>query len=267
MRATMQVAWAFLVRDASVAASYPLASVLRLGGMVSGVLLLYLPARLIGQQDALQRYGGFLPFSVVGMALMNFFMANYSAFSSAIRLEQTTGTLEAVLMTPARIPSLVVGASLWNFCLATISTVLFIGAGGWIYGFSLRGSWPAAIFVTGLTTLVFACLGILSASFIMVFKRGDPLKVIVSGVFFLLGGVIYPVGLFPEWLRPVSWVLPITHGAHALRAMLLEGASLSSVASHVLVLVVYCVVALPLSLAAFRWAIRRAKRDGTLLQY
>jgi ABC-2 type transport system permease protein len=110
-------------------------------------------------------------------------------------------------------------------------------------------------------------MGVLSASFVMVFKRGDPIGPLVSVMFFLLGGVIYPVKVLPGWLEVISFLLPITHAVSALRAILLQGHGFAHVAGHLLVLLGYAVLLVPLSLFAFSAAVRRATRDGTLLQF
>src|SRR5436309_680987 len=47
----------------------------------------------------------------------------------------------------------------------------------------------------------------------MEFILGDS----VSGIFFLLGGVIFPVALLPSYVQPISNVLPITFLLNAVR--------------------------------------------------
>ncbi|MEK6920140.1 MAG: ABC transporter permease [Thermoproteota archaeon] len=39
----------------------------------------------------------------------------------------------------------------------------------------------------------------------------------VSGIFFLLGGVIFPPTALPGWVQPISAVLPVTHFLEAIR--------------------------------------------------
>jgi len=110
-------------------------------------------------------------------------------------------------------------------------------------------------------------IGVLSASFAMVWKRGDPIGPLVSGAFFLLGGIIYPPEILPGWLTTVAYLLPVTHGVEALREVLLQGKGLAEVSWHLWVLSAWAAVLLPASLYAFARAVRRASRDGTLLQF
>lgn len=268
MRELARVCWAFLARDVTVATSYRLEFLLRVAAAVFPMLILYLPAKLIGDGlPSTREYGGFLPFSVVGLGVMNFFMSSYGAFASALRNEQSMGTLESVLMSPVPVPTLVLASSCFAFLWALGAATAFIGGGALVYGIPLRGSLLLALGVVALTTLVFVSMGVLSASFTMVWKRGDPLGPVLSVSFFLLGGVVYPTKVLPGWLEPVAALLPITYAVRAVRDILLQGHGFQEVSLELYVLVGFAALLVPLSLFAFSAAVRKAKRDGTLLQY
>lgn len=263
----LRVFWAFLARDLRLLTTYPLELALSAGRVVFPLLVLYLPAQLIGDLESARPYGGFLPFSVVGVGMMNFFMACYASFAAAIRSEQGMGTLESVLMTPVSLPTLVLASSCWPFLWAALSALVFIGGGALLYDIPLRGDLWLTFACVAITMVVFAGLGVLSASFVMVYKRGDPVGPVLSVMFFLLGGVIYPTEVLPSWLTPLAAALPITHAAQALRGILLLGKPFGEVVGHLFVLLLYALVLAPLGLWTFAHAVRKAKRDGTLLQY
>jgi len=109
--------------------------------------------------------------------------------------------------------------------------------------------------------------GIISGSFILVYKQRDPLSMAVTSGAFLLSGVVYPVSVLPGWLQVGSWVLPHTYALEALRLTLLQGASLSQVAPQLIALVFFSMGVLPLSFLFFRYAVRRAKVEGSFAQF
>ena len=267
MRTLLTVCWAFLVRDVTMAVSYRLDFLMQIGRTIFPLLVLYLPAKLMGDVESTREYGGFVPFSVIGLGMMNFFMASYGSFAGSIRSEQGVGTLESVLMTPASVPALVVASSTWSFLWSLVSAVIFIGGGALLYNIPLQGSFSLALVLVAVTTLVFASMGVLSASFVMVWKRGDPIGPLVGVMFFLIGGVIYPTKVLPHWIAVISELLPITHAVRALRAVLLQGKTLSDVAADFAVIVGFAALLVPVSLFVFGRAVRRATREGTLLQY
>jgi ABC-2 type transport system permease protein len=110
-------------------------------------------------------------------------------------------------------------------------------------------------------------LGIIAASFIMVLKRGDPVTWVFGTLTNLLSGVFYPVGVMPEWMQFLSNFLPVTYALRAMRLALLQNASFSELLPDILILLAFCIVLLPASLVAFRYAVRRARDDGSLTHY
>ena len=59
----------------------------------------------------------------------------------------------------------------------------------------------------------------------------------------------------------------MTHAVADLREVLLQGHDFDRVSAHFWVLLGYAVLLVPTSLVSFAWAVRRATRDGTLLQF
>ena len=124
-----------------------------------------------------------------------------------------------------------------------------------------------AILIQLLTVLAFNSLGIMSASFIMVFKRGNPLTMIMNTASNLLGGVYYPVTVLPSWLGAFAHLVPTTYSLRAMRLAVLQGYSLRALAPDMLVLTLFSAVLFPLSMVAFRLAVRKARMDGSLTQF
>jgi ABC-2 type transport system permease protein len=75
------------------------------------------------------------------------------------------------------------------------------------------------------------------------------------------------VEVLPAPLRSVADLLPLTHALEALRRALLTGADLASLVGPLSRLALFAAVLLPVSLAAFAWAVRRAKDDGSLTHF
>ena len=101
----------------------------------------------------------------------------------------------------------------------------------------------------------------------MVLKRGDPVSRIFTGLSSLFGGLYFPISVLPDWLQTISYLLPVTYALEAMRLSLLKGYALTELIPNILVLSIFAVTTLPLSIAIFAYAIKRAKRDGTLTQY
>src|SRR5260370_18903060 len=143
---------------------------------------------------------------------------------------------------------------------------------GWLFLYvHYRCSFLLALLFLLLTTLVLSCLGILSASFAMVFKRGDPFGIFRGTGYGLFSGVFFPTQLSSQYagagVASVSRILPPTYGLDGIRRVLIEGQGFSQVSEPLFMLLVFLVILLPFSLWVFGRAVRRAKREGSLIQY
>jgi ABC-2 type transport system permease protein len=189
-------------------------------------------------------------------------------FSATIRTGQMMGTLEAMLVTPTRLSTILLASSLWSFAFTSLQVLFYLLLGVVVFGVDLgHANVAAAAVVQILTILVFSGIGILSASFTMVFKQGDPINFLFGSVSTLLGGVLYPITVLPAWLQPASYLLPLTYSLSAMRRAILLGDPLAALMPDLLPLVLFAAVLLPLSFVAFGYAVRRAKIEGSLTQY
>lgn len=267
MRELINCARAFFIRDAQNSISYRFAFVFEQITSIVQVLALWLPAQLVGQNELFADDGGFLAYSVVGAAMLGFFMASYGGFSTSISSERSVGTLESVFATRAPLSGLLLGGSTWTLLRSLIDVGLTLAAASLLFGIRFRGSIEQMLPVIILTNLTFIALGFFSAAFTILFQRGDPFRVLVGGASILLGGVFYPTEVLPGAISWVGELLPITHGARALRGIALRGETLFQHSFEVSVLLAFNVVLLPSGIYAFYKAVKRARLDGTLFHY
>lgn len=260
--------WAFIVRDALDDISYRTAFLLNFAGIFMYIALWYFIPRFfmkgIAQVDGLDPFSWFLG----GIALWQFLNVALHGFAQRIRREQLSGTLEAMLATPARTSLVLFGSAAWDFIFASLNLGLYIILGAFVFGATIRpASIPAAIVVLLLTALCFSGIGILAASGILYFKRGDPVTFFIGGVMQLLGGVYFPAAALTGTLQRVADWIPLTYATRAFRGTLFLGEPLSVFGRELLTLAAFSAVIIPLGLLMARVAIRRARVEGTLAQY
>jgi ABC-2 type transport system permease protein len=260
---------AFVVRDFQLAVSYRVDFFMRVLSILIMVTTLYFISQIFSGFTEIQykQWQNPLAAWLTGLAVLNYFMTGFSSLATAIRQEQMQGTLESVLLTPISVPTVIVASSAWDFVQATFYSFLYLFFGWLFFDVHYRGSFLLALLILLLTTFVLACLGILSASFAMVFKRGDPFGIFLGAGSALFSGVFFPVQLLGENFGQVSRLLPPTYGLDGIRRVLIEGQGLVEVSEPLLTLSLFFVVLLPFSLWVFGRAVRRAKREGSLIQY
>jgi ABC-2 type transport system permease protein len=264
--------WAFIVRDWRLELSYRMQFFLRVLSILIVVTTLFFISKIFtGFTDPrFAQWRDPLAAWLTGLAVLNYFMTGFSSLANAIRQEQVQGTLESVLMSPISLPTVVVASSAWAFVQATIFSSLYLLFGWLFFNVHYRGNFLLALAFLLLTTVVLSCLGILSASFAMVFKRGDPFGIFLGAGSALFSGVFFPTQLIREYaggLAHISRILPPTYGLDGIRRVLIEGQGFAQVREPLVTLLAFLAVLLPLSLWVFARAVRRAKREGSLIQY
>ncbi|MGH7273600.1 MAG: ABC transporter permease [Nitrospiria bacterium] len=263
--------WAFLRRDAAIWVSYPWARFLDVLSIFFSCATFYFLSQLLGSTalPALESYGGnYFAFVLIGIAFSNFQGVGLNSIARSLRTEQQIGTLETTLSTPVTLPRFVVGSILWDFLYATIETFLYFGIGILVFGFSMKESHLlSAMLVLMASVFAFSSLGVLSAAFILRFKRGDPIAWFLGTVSELLGGVFFPLIILPAWLQEISWFIPMAHALEGLRLSLLQGAGIGQVFHHFLWLLIFSAVLLPFSFLLLHWAFRQSQKEGSLGHY
>lgn len=255
-------------RDVRVQLSYQFGLVARLGEVLLFVSTLFFIAKLVDDADELGQFrGDYFGFALVGVVVVSFATLGLGAFSRTISDEQQGGTLEVLLTVPAPLAVILGGAFVVPLALTALEIVVYgVTAAGLGTRFPL-GATLLAVPALVLTIASFCALGVLSAAFIVLTKRGDPFTLLATRATTLLAGSLFPIAVLPGWLQAVGKVVPAYYGLRAMRSTLLSGAGLADIAGDLLVLTGFAVVLLPLSLAAFSRALRVARISGTLGTY
>ncbi|MBN1260209.1 MAG: ABC transporter ATP-binding protein/permease [Anaerolineae bacterium] len=261
----------FLRRDFLSEVSYRFDFILQVIGILFSTTAFYFISALLGPSALpyLGDYSGdYFAFVLLGIAFMGYQGVALSTFAKVIRSGQVSGTLEGLLITPTRLSTILLSSSLWDFLFTTLRVSVYLLLGIFVFGMDLgSANVVAGLSVLLLTMTAVSGIGIFSAAFIMILKRGDPVAFMFSNLSSLLGGVYYPVEILPAWLQLIARFFPLTYALEAMRRALLNGDTLGALWREVAMLAVFSAVLLPTSLYAFRKAVRLAKRDGSLTQY
>jgi ABC-2 type transport system permease protein len=157
-----------------------------------------------------------------------FFFTFINASIAFIR-ERSQGTLEKFMVSPLSriemVSGYVLGFSVFTL-LQSATTLLVVTLG---FGVPMRGNPLTALAVVVLLGAGALVLG----SFFSNFARSEfqvvqfiPLIITPQIV---LCGVWWPLQSVPEFIRPISYILPLTYAGDALRAVMLKGANLEDI--------------------------------------
>jgi ABC-2 type transport system permease protein len=264
-------AWAKAVaiarRDCAIQLSYHFALIGRVGAIGISVATFFFIGEIV-DPEKLGAYGdNYFAFVLVGLFVGAIAAVGLGSFTETLRQEQASGTLEVLLATPTGLPTLFIGSMITPFLLATIETSLVttvaVGLGA---HFEWSGVLTAA-FALPPTLAVYAAFGAVSAAFIILSKRGDPVTPLVTQLSNLLAGALFPVAVLPAALETLAHLLPPYYALYVMRAGLLEGEPITAVAGEFAILVMFAVIMLPASLWLLKRALRVARVLGTIGSY
>jgi len=249
---------AFLLRDTAIEKNYRFHFAVKVFDIVFQLSIFYFLSRLMPGQD-------YFSFILAGLMFSRFFQFWLNVFAQNIRQEQYWGTAELLFLSP-RPPLLVLfSSSGGKFLLLAVELLFYTLIGKYLFHAAFSFSVAGLIPVLLLTTLMFAGIGLVSGSFIMYFKRGDPANWLIATSFDVLSGVYFPLTLMPRWLQAVSALLPTTAALGAWRQAVLYH-SLPS-AGQMLVLSAWAAGFLLLGFFSFQAAVWHTKIKGELGSY
>lgn len=135
--------------------------------------------------------------------------------------------LKNIYISPGTLHPYLVGRGLVSVLNATISTILTLLFSVVLFNVILNLGIPIDLLRVNLLMLIPAILlgvasliaigYILCAVNIVSHRAEFILGESVSGIFFLLGGVVFPPTALPSWAQPLSTALPVTHFLSAVR--------------------------------------------------
>jgi ABC-2 type transport system permease protein len=259
---------AFFWRDFAIARGYRGALVLETLEALFGVATFYYLSRFVQSPELnseLPAGTNYFAFALVGFAFFDYLSVSLSAFDSSLEEARQNRTLEALLVTQTSLAVIIAGSAVYPFFALAIRTCVYLAWGALLFGFRPQSAnWLGALVILLVSILAFAGLGILSASYSILFKRGNPAKWLVIGVSGLVGGMMYPISVLPAPLQMLARLIPVTYSLEGMRGALLAGAGWREVFPSIFALLVFAAVLIPLSFAVFSWALRRTKITGTL---
>jgi len=265
---TLRKILAFFRRDFAIARGYRTALLLEVLEALFGVATFYYLSQFVNSPSLSKGLPGgasYFAFALVGFAFFDYLGVAMSAFEASIEEARQNRTLEALLVSQTPVPVILLGSATYPFFTLALRTCVYFGWGALLFGFAPHSAnWLGALAVLLFSILAFAGLGILSASYNVLFKRGNPAKWIVLGISGLVSGMMYPVSVLPHGLRYVARLIPVTYSLEGMRAALLAGAGWSRLWPSLLALLIFAAILIPLSFAVFAWALRRTRVTGTL---
>jgi ABC-2 type transport system permease protein len=196
------------------------------------------------------RYVDFLVPGLIGMNVMQGSMWGVGWAVVNLRVRKL---LKRLLATPLRRWQLLAALVLARLFVAPLEIASLVVFARLVFGVRVAGALPALAAVAMLGVLSFGGLAILVASRAQNVETVTGLMNTAMLPMFVLSGVFFSTAHFPEALQPLIAALPLSALNQALRAVVIDGASLTALASPCAILLAWGAAGYAGGLRLFRW--------------
>lgn len=262
---------AFMRRDFLVAWSYRLAFVTDWLGLIVQVVIFNFVGKVVNPA-AIPTFEGrevtYLEFVAVGIAISSFMAVALGRVYNVIRQEQLQGTLESLFLTPTSYTTVQLGSVVYDLAYVPVRTLLFFVMVTLLFPahFAWSGLLPTTAILLVFIPFVWG-VGVMAAAWTLTFRRGTAIIGIFTTLMTLGAGTYFPTEVFPSWAQTLVQYLPLTVALRGARDALLGGAGWGEVVPTIAYLVPFAVASMLGGLWAFRAALLRERRSGTLGTY
>ncbi len=196
------------------------------------------------------RYIDFLVPGLLGMNLMGSGMWGVGFVIVDMRVRKLLKRFVATPMSRSDFLWSMIGGRLF-FMVPEV--IIILGAGALLFKVAVRGN-PLSILVLALVgAICFSGLGLLVSCRAQRIETASGLMNLIMLPMWMLSGIFFSPDRFPSVLQPLVQALPLTQLNYALRAVILEGASLASQGWRLSILVAWGGISFFCAMRWFRW--------------
>ncbi len=195
----------------------------------------------------------YIDFVIPGLLGMNLLGSGVWGLGFALVDLRRKKLLKRLVATPMSRPQFLASFMISRLVVLCFEVLALVGFGVLAFGVPLRGPlWVLALIcVSG--SLAFSGLGLLISSRARTMEGASGMMNAAMLPMWILSGVFFSSANFPAIMQPFVRALPLTAVNDALRANMLQGASLGMVLPQLAVVAAWAVGCFALALKLFRW--------------
>jgi ABC-2 type transport system permease protein len=196
------------------------------------------------------RYVDFLVPGLIGMNLMG---SGLWGLGFTVVIARSRKLLKRFAATPMRRSHYLLSFMLSRLIFLVLEVAAVVVFAWLVFGFTVRGSWLTLSLITLLGGFTFSGIGLLVAARPTTIEGVSGLMNFIMLPMWLLSGTFFSSERFPQVFQPFIKALPLTALNNTLRAVMNEGASLSSNIIPIAILLAWCVISFVVALKIFKW--------------
>jgi len=161
--------------------------------------------------------------------------------------------LKRFAATPMKVSDLLTSLAISRFIFTMGQLLVLVGVSWLTFGVTVRGNFFEFLFLVCLGGFCFLTIGLFVACRVTTYEAVNGIMNLVMLPMYVFSGVFFSAERFPEFMAPAIKILPLTALNDALRAIMNEGRSLSSLGLELGILIFWTVLCLFLAIRFFKW--------------
>ena len=207
----------------------------------------------VGDQTITEPGARYVDFLVPGLIGMNLMGSGLWGLGFTVVIARSRKILKRFAATPMRRSHYLLSFMLSRLVFLVLEVAAVLIFATLAFGFTVRGSWLSVALVTALGGFTFSGIGLLVAARPTTIEGVSGLMNFIMLPMWLLSGTFFSSERFPHVLQPFIQALPLTALNNSLRALMNEGASLSSNWIPIAILLAWCFLSFVIALKIFKW--------------
>ncbi|MBL8857784.1 MAG: ABC transporter permease [Planctomycetes bacterium] len=206
------------------------------------------------REDLVTKPGArYIDFLIPGLLGMNIMSGGLWGIGFVIVEMRSRKLLKRLIATPMKKSHFMAAAIAARMVLVIGEVTLLLFFGWLVFDLVIQGSWAFVMALAFLGAFTFAGIGLLVASRARKIETVSGLMNLVMMPMFVTSGVFFSSERFPDVVQPLIQALPLTALNDALRAVILEGADVTSQLPRIAIIGAWGLVTFVLALRFFRW--------------
>lgn len=207
----------------------------------------------VGEEKVTESGARYVDFLVPGLIGMNLMGSGLWGLGFTVVIARSRKILKRFAATPMRRSHYLLSFMLSRLMFLVLEVAAIIVFARLVFGFTVRGSWLSVAAIVVLGGFTFSGIGLLVAARPTTIEGVSGLMNFIMLPMWLLSGTFFSSERFPQVLQPFIKALPLTALNNSLRALMNEGASLSSNWMPIAILLAWLFVSFVVALKVFKW--------------
>ncbi len=199
---------------------------------------------------------------------VDFMSSSLNVFSREVRNAKTLGTFESILLTNTSFFTIIFSSYALTFFKLFFRSIFFLLICKYFFNPSI-GFTDIFFTLSSLffNSIPFIGLGLISASFIIIFKMGNVTNFLISILSIFFSGIFFPVSSLPTFMSSLGEITPLNICLETSLIILSDRVSFTNLLPYFKTTSIEILLLLPLGIFLIYFALKVAKKEGSLNFY